>query len=173
MIGAFSRFTTQEGYRMARKSRKDAGHEAPVAGARDSQAEEAQNAKWVVVVLGAAKKEGHKILNDVRYDHVVSILKRLVDFGNLDELSDLDIEPIESFYELKEKGGILGKINLRIYFGTFPDERELVIVKTYKKEEENAVPRHVIVLVENRLEAYDNGRLREAATVFQERASKE
>jgi len=158
---------------MARKPRKDARHDAPTEGGSDSRAGKPENAKWVVVVLGAAKREGHKILNDVRYDHVMSIVKRLVDFGNLDEVGDLDIEPIGSFYELKEKGGILGKINLRIYFGTFPDVRELVVAKTYKKEEENALSRHVIVLVENRLEAYRNGELQKAATIFRKKVSKE
>jgi hypothetical protein len=110
--------------------------------------------KWTVVVLEVARKEGHKILSTLQYDHMVEVLKRLEDFGNPEETADLDIEPISSFYELKEKGGLLGRINLRVYFGVIPKRRELVIAKTYKKEEMGAAPRHVVISVEDRLEQY-------------------
>jgi hypothetical protein len=97
----------------------------------------------------------------------------LVDFGNEEEIGDLAIESIQSFYELKEKGGILGRINLRVYFGTIPEEHKLVIAKTYKKDEEGPPPRYVVISVEDRLEEYKAGGLRQSATVYpQKRAQK-
>jgi hypothetical protein len=99
---------------------------------------------WLVVALDVAKAEGRKILNETQYEHITDVLRRLVDFGDKDELSDLSIEPIGSFWELKEKGGILGRINLRVYFGTLPDDMELVIAKTYKKEDDGKTPQHII-----------------------------
>ena len=126
--------------------------------------------RWTVIILGLAKKEGRKILSDVQYDHVVEVLRRLVDFGNSEEIGDLDIRSIESFFELREKGGVLGKINLRVYFGTIPEGHELVIAKAYKKEDDGATPRHVVILVENRLEEYRCGGLRKATTAHQDAA---
>ena len=90
---------------MARKSRMRSGPKArnrPRSKRKTEQTiEDSPSSKWVVVVLEVAKKEGHKILSDFQYDHVVEILKRLVHFGDPEETADLDIEPIASFYELK------------------------------------------------------------------------
>ena len=162
---------------MPRKSRKEEGQEArnlPHGEGRPSRTkQDSTSGKWVVVVLGLAKKEGRRILTDLQYDHIVEILKRLVDFGNSEETADLDIKPIQSFYELREKWGPLGRINLRVYFSTIPAERELVIAKAYKKEDDGPTPRHVIIVVEDRLEEYKAGGLRKSATVYQETASKE
>lgn len=159
---------------MSKRSRKEKGHEAQSASQGEAMKADGDSGpeKWIVLVLEAARKEGHKILSDIQYEHVVEILKRLVDFGNPEEIGDLVIEPIESFYELKEKGGILGRINLRVYFGTIPDRHELVIAKAYKKEDDHAVPRHVVLLVEDRLEGYKASGLRKSVTVYEKVESK-
>ena len=126
--------------------------------------------KWVVVVLEAAKREGHKILNDVQYEHVRQIVRRLEDYGNREELADLDIRSISTFWELREKGGLLGKINLRVYFGVLPEERELVVAMAYKKEEEDQVPRRIILIVEDRIEDYKEGYRKEQTAVVVRRS---
>ena len=143
---------------MTRKRRKDAGHDASESGQQ----------KWVVVALDVAKAEGRKILSRAQYEHIKEVLKRLVDFGDKDELSDLSIEPIGSFWELREKGGILGRINLRVYFGTLPEDWELVVAKTYKKEDDGKTPPHIVDLVEHRLEGYKIGGRKRADSVHEE-----
>jgi hypothetical protein len=149
---------------MARNSRRGHGREDQgphKGGGKTARTEKGPSPrKWELVVLPVVKKEGHKILSDVQYDHVVEVLKRLVDFGNKEEIGDLDIKPIQSFFEPKEKGGLLGRINLRVYFGTFPEENKLVIAKAYKKDEEGPPPRHIVLLVQDRLEQYKAGGLR-------------
>ncbi|MFH1922046.1 MAG: hypothetical protein ABIP48_19445 [Planctomycetota bacterium] len=154
---------------MKGKQRMEDGHEArnsPHGKRKPRRTEDVE--KWIVVVLKVAKREGRKILTDLQYDHIVDILKRLVDFGNPEEMADLDIKPIGSFYELKEKWGVLGRINLRVYFGTISEDHELVIAKTYKKEDDGPTPRHIVILVEERLEEYRAGGLRNATSVHQE-----
>lgn len=111
--------------------------------------------RWAVVVLRAAKTEGQKILTDAQYNHVVSVLQRLVDFPDREELADLDIKHIDGdVYELREKGGVLQRINLRVYFAALKKRREIVVLKTYKKEQDRQVPRYVLVGVEDRLDDY-------------------
>jgi hypothetical protein len=153
--------------------RRRTGNRSRREGKTGPTSEVSEPSKWTVVVLEVARKEGHKILSDLQYDHVVEILKRLADFGNAEETADLDIEPISSFYELKEKGGPLGRINLRVYFGAIPERREIVIAKAYKKEEMGALPPHVIISVEDRLEAYQAGGFRKSGTVFRETRAKQ
>src|SRR4051812_36512854 len=101
-----------------------------------------------VVVLAVPKKEGKKFLNPGQYLHTVDLIRRLVDLNDPQEVGDLRIEPIEDFLELKDKGGLLGRINLRIYFKYFPDSNEVVVVKAYKKEEDGPAPRHIVLTVQ-------------------------
>jgi hypothetical protein len=125
---------------------------------------------WVVVALDVAKAEGRKILSAVQYEHIKEILQRLVDFGDKEELSDLSIEQIGSFWELREKGGVLGRINLRVYFGTLPEDWELVVAKTYKKEDNGKTPQHIVEQVEDRLEVYKLGGRKKSDTVYEKEA---
>ncbi len=97
--------------------------------------------KKTVRVIGYAQKEGRTILkNDGKYQHIVDIEKRLVDFGNLEETCDLDIRSFHEFFELRERGGLLGNINLRVFFAHLPERNEIVILKTYKKERNDQTP---------------------------------
>ncbi|QDU05419.1 hypothetical protein V6x_51560 [Gimesia chilikensis] len=108
-----------------------------------------------VVVLPCAVKEAKKILgNEGKYFHIVEIVKRLVHFGDRNELWDLRIDSIGDFYELKLKGHLLGKVNLRIYFAELEDSGEIVVLKSYKKEDEHQTPRHIVINLEHRLEEY-------------------
>jgi hypothetical protein len=107
-----------------------------------------------VVVIKAAKAEGREILVDMQYAYVVDIVKRLSDFGNKAALADLRISQFGEFWALKLKGSFLGKINLRIYFGHSPHRGEVVVLKTYKKEEDRQVSPHVRITLEDRMEDY-------------------
>jgi hypothetical protein len=130
---------------MRKKHRVDSGHDAST---------DCRDRTWVVVALDVAKAEGRKILSEPQYEHIKEILRRLEDFGDKEELSDLSIEPIGSFWELRERGGPLGRINLRVYFGTLPEDLELVIAKAYKKEDDRKTPPYIIEQVEDRLVEY-------------------
>ena len=123
--------------------------------------------RLAVVVLESAKRDGKKFLNDGQYFHMVGVIQRLVDFNNSDEISDLRIEPIENFFELKEKGGLLGKINVRIYFAHLQDEGRIVVLKAYKKDEDGQVSRHVVITVQARLRAYIQDGPSDGATIYQ------
>jgi hypothetical protein len=141
--------------------KKKKSHGAPKTGTVD-----VKSTYFTVKVLAMAKKEGREFLRPAQYLHVTDIIKRLAYFNRPEEMSDMRIEKVVDFYELKEKGGPLGKINLRIFFGVFADTREIVVVKVYKKEQEHRTPRHIVLNVQSRLRKYRNGELREEMTVF-------
>lgn len=118
-----------------------------------------------VVVLRAPKKEGHEILNDFQYWHVAKVIMRLADFGDKAAIADLRINPFGKYWALKLKGGVLKKVNLRVYFAFLGDRREIVILKTYKKEEEGQAPPHIEITLDDRLEDYLAGE-RQGITQF-------
>jgi hypothetical protein len=114
--------------------------------------------KWTIVPLQKAKEDAKGFLNDVQYLHVVQLVKRLVDFGDTEELADLRIEKIRGdVWELKDKGGVLGKINVRIFFAPVAKRKEIVVLGAFKKEAEGQTPAHVIIKMEARLGDYLEG----------------
>jgi hypothetical protein len=67
---------------MARKSRGDHGRRDRAPRQGDKKAKQIEGgqrlAKWEVIAMEVAKKEGRKILSGVQYDHIIAVLKRLV-----------------------------------------------------------------------------------------------
>ncbi len=58
------------------------------------------------------------------------------------------------YYELREKGGVLGRINVRVFFGVDPDSRSLVILGAIKKENEGPTPQGDIITMRRRWRKY-------------------
>lgn len=113
-----------------------------------------------VAVLPIAAKEGWEILTPGQYLHAKDLIKQLVGFGVREFDSKLRIEQIGDFWELKDKGGTLGRINLRIYFRFAQESNEIVILKTYKKEDDGSAPPHIVIGLKNRFRQYLDGQIR-------------
>jgi hypothetical protein len=107
--------------------------------------------------LVQAKRDADGFLNDLQYLHLVSIVRNLKFWGQCDRMTMLDVKPIDRFFELREKGGPLGKINARVYFAVFPKTREIWVLGAYKKEDEGQTPKHIIVRIRNRLRQLPGG----------------
>lgn len=110
-----------------------------------------------VVVLGKAAKEGREILSEGQYLHVKDLLKQLVGFAERDFESNLTLGTFHEFWALKEKGGILGNKNLRVYFKHHPPGNEVVVLHAYKKEDEGSPPPDLKIKLRNRWNCYLNG----------------
>jgi carbon storage regulator CsrA len=110
--------------------------------------------KTRLVPLKVAIKDGRGFLSAGQYLHVADIVRRLADWNNPEEIKDLRIEPIQGLWELKEKGGILGRINVRVVFAYLKDRDEIVVLGAFKKENEGQTPKHIIIRMHNRLRVY-------------------
>ncbi|BBO32100.1 hypothetical protein [Lacipirellula parvula] len=110
-----------------------------------------------VVVLGVAAKEGYDVLTPGQYLHVKDLIKQLVGFGRREFGSILRLEKLDEFWELKEKGGTLGKKNIRVYFKFNGDGNEVVVLCTYKKEDDGSAPPHIVFKLRNRWRLYQKG----------------
>lgn len=123
-----------------------------------------------VVAILVAKKEAKSILTEIQYAQCISLVKRLCEFGDRHAMADLDIRQFGDFWELRLKGGFLKKINLRIYFADLLSDRdEIVVLKTYKKEEDGATSPHVRITLEDRLEDYRTGALQKGVSVYRKK----
>ena len=99
-----------------------------------------------------------------QYACLVGIVKRLADFGDRKATVDLDIQPFGDFWELRLKGGFLRRLNVRVYFAY--ERKEVIILMTYKKEEDRQVSPHVAVTLEDRLEDYRAGVLMDGVSIY-------
>jgi len=106
---------------------------------------------WNLAYGDAAAKEGRAILDDAQYTHVREQFELMAEFENPRSVQVLDVQPIDDFFELRDKGGILRKLNLRVYFGILEESRTIVVVGCYKKEEDSKLPVHVRLRMKNRL----------------------
>jgi hypothetical protein len=145
-----------------RKPRKDASDDH-----NTSSDETSRNIKWqTVVVLSVAKAEGRDFLTEVQYLHIVDLIKQLVGFGAKQFKTALTIEKIQEFWELKDKGGVLRKLNVRVYFAHVVERNEIVVLSTYKKEDDGKAPAHILVRLRNRLRAYLAGELAAGKSIY-------
>jgi hypothetical protein len=119
-----------------------------------------------VIVLPHAVREAREFLNDGQYWHLVGLVRRLADFHKSSEIWDLDLKPIDQFWELRAKGSLLGRTNVRVYFADLQGRQEILILKARKKEEEGQLPRYVVINLEDRLSDYLAGFRKERLIVY-------
>ena len=123
-------------------------------GKRGGRGKNRRPTNLLVVALGEAKQEARKILDDVQYWELVNRVKRLSEFGDPLAMADLSIRKFGAYWELRCKGGFLNRINLRVYFKRLRNRGEIVVLKTYKKEEDGKVCPSVKETLDDRLEDY-------------------
>lgn len=111
---------------------------------------------WRLGYVDAAERDARKFLNDEQYAHAVQLFDDLAMETNPRHSTTQDIRPIENFFELRDKGGILGKINLRVYFAVFDNTHLILAVGAYKKEDDGQTPQHIKIRIRNRLRAAIN-----------------
>ncbi len=108
-------------------------------------------AAWSLAYLEVAAKEAKGILDAGQYEHVVRQFDDLAKHEN-PRLSDtLDLKAIEAFHELRDKGGILGRINLRVFYVVFDEKKMICVLGCYKKEDDGQVPSYIKTRIRNRL----------------------
>jgi hypothetical protein len=151
---------------MAKSTRQDSA--AAAAGDEPSQRTPPATAvKWQqVFVPRIVRLEAREFLSMGQYVHVQDFVRQLVGFGTQEYDRTICVKQLGDFWELKEKGGLLGRINVRIYFAYVKHHNRIVLLCAYKKEDDGAAPPHIIIRLRNRLRMYLNGDLDEDANLI-------
>lgn len=95
---------------------------------------------WSVCYLTAARDDAMGFLNDAQYGHVTDLMEALASELDPRRPKTVSVDQVEDFHELKDKGGILGKINLRVFFIVEDGEKTVLVVAAIKKESEGQTP---------------------------------
>lgn len=112
---------------------------------------------WNVLIFDLAFREAMSFLNEGQYQHIAKQFKELALENDPSHSKTCDIEPIEDFYELRDKGGILGKLNVRVYFGLQSDIKNIVVLGCLKKESEGKTPTGDRIRMRRRWRKYTSG----------------
>lgn len=95
---------------------------------------------WNIDILDIAYEEAMSFLSAPQYGHLAEQMKDLA--GQLDpsHSATQSVDQIENFLELRDKGGILGKLNVRIFFYLDKPKSSIVVLGTINKQNEGPTP---------------------------------
>lgn len=118
---------------------------------------------FTVLIPDVAYTEANKFLTPDQYNHAAEMMKDLATHDDPTHSDTQRVEAIENFHELKDKGGILGKINLRVFFYVDtrnPVDHVLLVLGAINKGTEGQTPQSVCIRMRRRLRKYLNGEWR-------------
>lgn len=109
--------------------------------------------EWTVKFFDELRQET-KFLNDAQKEYAIEQLRELARTKSPTLSPVLDVRPIEKYHELRDKGGVLAKINLRIYFYIDKRQRTIVVLGADKKEQDGQTSQAIKIRMRHRLRRY-------------------
>lgn len=83
---------------------------------------------WNVGILPMCHREALASLNEDQFDHLRDQIRELARENEPTRSPTADVKSIEEFHELRDKGGVLGNLNVRVFFHVDAGRRCLVIL---------------------------------------------
>jgi hypothetical protein len=110
--------------------------------------------QWDVKVLDQAYSDAMSFLDECQYRHMADQVRELAMETDPTHSAVIDVKAIDDYYEIRDKGGVLGKINVRVFFFVRKEPREMVVLGAIKKEKEGQTPLGTKILMGNRKRKY-------------------
>jgi hypothetical protein len=107
--------------------------------------------QWNVDVLDSAFKEAMNFVDEAQYHHLADQVRELARQSDPTHSDIVDVRPIEEFFEIRDKGGILGKINVRVFYFVDKPARKIVVIGAIKKENEGQTEPDVRIRMRRRM----------------------
>ena len=119
--------------------------------------------RYTVLIPSVAFEEAMSFLTPDQYEHAKCLMKDLATHDDPTHSVTQRVEAIGGYYELKDKGGVLGKVNLRIFFHVGKSPPVIVILGVINKKNEGQPSNAVKMRIRRRQRKYLNGEWRLAA----------
>ena len=113
--------------------------------------------QWNVAIIDLAFDEVISFLTPGQYEHMAMQVKELAREEDPTHSRTTSVGKIDEYYELREKGGILGKKNVRVFFGVDKSRQAIVILGGMKKENDGQTPSGTKIVMRRRWRKYVNG----------------
>ena len=98
-----------------------------------------------------------KVLNPEQRKHLSSQAKELARQNDPTHSDTLSLAAVEDFHELRDWGGILSGLNVRVFFGVDKKRRMIVVLGVIKKKNNGPTPLGDKVRMRRRWRKYKNG----------------
>ncbi len=96
--------------------------------------------RWNVQILDVAFGEAMDFLDPDQYDHMASQVRELANQGDATHSDTIDVRPIEDYHEIRDKGGILKRLNVRVFYFVHQSARTLVVIGAINKKNDGPTP---------------------------------
>ena len=96
--------------------------------------------QWNVEILDRCHDEAMGFLNADQYEHLARQVRELARQFDPSHSVEIDIRPVDDFYEIRDKGGILARLNVRVFYIIHKASRTLVVIGAIKKENDGPTP---------------------------------
>jgi hypothetical protein len=117
--------------------------------------------RWTVLILDTAYRDARRFLTEDQCQHLAWPFQELAREEDPTHSVTASVDQIEDFYELRDKGGILGSLNVRVFFSLDRGRSALVVLGAVKKQNDGPTPKGDKVRMRRRKRLYDSGQLRE------------
>jgi hypothetical protein len=113
--------------------------------------------RWGVDILDEGFHEVRKFVNVCQYWHLALQFKELAHEIDPSHPQTASVDSVEDFYELRDKGGVLGGMNVRIFFLLDKQKSSIVVLGGIKKQNDGPTPLGAKIRMRRRARKYRNG----------------
>ena len=113
-----------------------------------------------VLILDLSHREALEFLSEGQRRHLALQVQELADEDDPTHSATVDVRPIEDFHEIRDRGGVLGNINVRVFFGVDDrnkDDKRIVVLGTIKKQNDGPTPKGDRLRMRRRWKMYLRG----------------
>ncbi|MEX0717448.1 MAG: hypothetical protein WD066_12715 [Planctomycetaceae bacterium] len=113
--------------------------------------------EWNVGLIDFVCAEAVDVVGQVGYDHLAMQVRELASQPVPSHSDTVDIRPIEDFFEIRDKGGVFGGANVRLFFGIDKATRAIVPLGVIKKQNDGQTPLGTKITMRRRWRKYRSG----------------
>jgi hypothetical protein len=113
--------------------------------------------RWGVDILDEGFHEVMKFVNVCQYWHLALQFKELAREIDPSHPQTASVDAVEDFYELRDKGGVLRGMNVRIFFLLDKQKSSIVVLGGIKKQNDGPTPLGAKIRMRRRARKYRNG----------------
>jgi hypothetical protein len=117
--------------------------------------------RWAVKILDIAHDEARQFPNDDQYGHMASQVRQLAREPDPTHSPTQSVDAIEDYHELRDKGGVLGGMNVRVFFFLDKPRSSLVALGAIRKQNDGPTPKGDKIRMGRRKRLYLEGHFEE------------
>jgi hypothetical protein len=110
--------------------------------------------RWNAEILDRAYDEAMAFLDSEQYDHMAGQVRELALQDDPTHSDTIDVQSIEEYHEIRDKGGVLRGLNVRVFYFVRKETRTIVVLGAIKKENNGPTPPGDRVCMRRRMRLY-------------------